>query len=223
MIKKLKKLQRSREATNPDNFNTDCTIKKGIKLKWVRSKSYLKTFFKLKNMYRQKANYIKLEHNKLANYILSLGNEVFVETMNFKGLQKRSKKTERSEKTGKFKRKKRFGKSLNNKAPAMLITIIDRKLKYIDKNTPVSASHGINRVHTKTFKASQYNHVEDKYVKKKLSQRWNYINNEKVQRDLYSAFLLMNSNNKLEQTDRNLCLEEYEQFKINHNKQNCLE
>lgn len=205
-----RKLQRSREATNPENFNPDGTIKKGIKLKWVRSKSYINTFFELKDMYRQKATYIKQEHNELANYILSIGTEVFVETMNFKRLQKRSKEITKN-KNGKFNRKKRFGKLLNNKAPAMLISIIDRKLKYIDKN--------INKVNTIKFKASQYNHFEDKYIKKKLSQRWNYINNEKVQRDLYSAFLLMNSKDNLEETDKNLCLKEYEQFKENHDKQ----
>lgn len=36
--------------------------------------------------------------------------------MNFAGLQKRAMNTEKNDK-GKFKRKKRFGKSLANKAP----------------------------------------------------------------------------------------------------------
>ena len=54
--------------------------------------------------------------------------------MSFKALQRRSKKTEMSEKTGKFKKKKRFGKSLSNRAPALLIEIINRKLEYIGKN-----------------------------------------------------------------------------------------
>ena len=35
----------------------------------------------------------------LANDILSMGNNIFVEDMNFKGLQKKAKKTERSDKT----------------------------------------------------------------------------------------------------------------------------
>ena len=49
--------------------------------------------------------------------------------MQFAGLQKRSKKTTVN-KNGEFNKKKRFGKSLANKSPAMLIEIIDRKLKY---------------------------------------------------------------------------------------------
>ena len=52
--------------------------------------------------------------------------------MNFKALAKRAKKTEKSKKTGRFKRKKRFGKSILNKAPSKVLTILDRKLLYQD-------------------------------------------------------------------------------------------
>ena len=66
----------------------------------------------------------KQSHNKLANHILSLGNDIYVETMNYKGLQARAKNTTIN-KNGKFNKKKRFGKSLANRAPAMLLTILD--------------------------------------------------------------------------------------------------
>ena len=90
------------------------------------------------------------------NYIIGglkvLEDNIFVEDMNFKAIQKKAKKTERSDKTiitsdgkevFKYKKKKRFGKSLNNKAPAMLISIIDRKLKY--------NSNEIHKVDTKSY------------------------------------------------------------------------
>ena len=204
-----RKLDRSKRAMNPHNFNSDGTIKRGVKLTWVRSNNYIKTLFKLKNLYRLKANYIKLEHNKLANKVLSLGHEIYVETMNFSALQKRSKETTINKK-GKFNRKGRFGKSLTNKAPSMLLTIIDRKLNEIDKS--------LNKINTTTFKASQYNHIEDTYIKKKLNERWNKIEGELVQRDLYSAFLMMNSKSNLKETDRGLCLKTYESFKEKHDK-----
>ncbi|EGN65977.1 hypothetical protein HMPREF0401_01990 [Fusobacterium animalis 11_3_2] len=100
--------------------------------------------------------------------------------MSFKGLQRRSKKTEMSEKTGKFKKKKRFGKSLSNRAPALLIEIINRKLEYIGKN--------IIKIDTFKVKASQLNHSTNEYEKKSLSKRWVEISGNKIQRDLYSAF-----------------------------------
>lgn len=210
IFKLQRKLDRSKRANNPTKFNEDGTIKKGVKLNWTRSKNYIKTLFKLKNLYRLKSNYIKLEHNKLANEILSLGNEIYVETMNYKALQKKAKfkKGEEKNSKGKNKRKKRFGKSLNNKAPSTLLTILDNKLGY--------EGLSLNKINTKTFKASQYNHIEDEYIKKELSDRVNIIEGKLIQRDLYSAFLLMNSKKNLKETDRKLCLKTYDDFKNQH-------
>jgi hypothetical protein len=153
----------------------------------------------------------KQSHEKLANDIISLGNQVYVEDMSFKGLQKRAKKTTVNEKTGRFNKKKRFGKSVANKAPAKLIEIINRKLNYIGKE--------ILKVNTWKVKASQYNHIEDNYQKKKLNERWNLIKGDKIQRDLYSAFLIMNVKDNLEEINRNECHKNYKKFKENHNKE----
>lgn len=94
-----------------------------------KSNHYIKYQNELRELYRKQAAIRRLQHECLANYIISLGNKVYVEKMNFAGLQKRAKKTEKNDK-GKFMRKKRFGKSLANKAPTMLLTIINRKLGY---------------------------------------------------------------------------------------------
>lgn len=206
-----RKLDRSRRKTNPDNFNKDGTIKRGVKLKWIRSKSYLKTLFKLKESYRLKSVKLRLSHNRLTNCILELGTNCYVENMNFKALSKKAKETTISEKTGRFKSKKRFGKSILNFAPAKLLEILNRKLIYVDK--------ALNKVNTKTFKASQYNHHTNTYKKKKLSNRWNYIDKYKVQRDMYSAFLLMNSKDNLKTTDRDLCLKTFENFIKLHDRE----
>jgi hypothetical protein len=115
------------------------------------------------------------------------------------------------QKTGKINKKKRFGKSIANKAPAKLIEIINRKLTYQKKE--------IKKINTYTVKASQYNHIEDSFEKKKLNERWNILKSKKIQRDLYSAFLIMNVNEKLEKVDRKLCIRHYKQFKKNHDKE----
>jgi hypothetical protein len=207
-----RKMDRSKRANNPDNFNADGTIKKqgNKKVKWVRSNIYLKLQGNLKELYRKQADVRKLQHEIMANHIISLGNKVYVETMNFKGLQKRAKKTEKNEK-GKFKRKKRFGKSIANKAPAMLLEIVDRKLK--------SYGTQLYKVNTWSVKASQYNHVEDINKKKKLSQRWNEIDGKKIQRDMYSAFLIMNVNDSLSSIDKTKCDERYKNFLKLHDKE----
>ena len=127
----LRKMDRSKRSTNPDNYNEDGTIKKqgNKKVIWNKSNHYIKYQNELRELYRKQAAIRKYQHECLANYIISLGNKVYVEKMNFAGLQKRAKKTEKNDK-GKFMRKKRFGKSLANKAPTMLLTIINRKLGY---------------------------------------------------------------------------------------------
>ena len=129
--------------------------------------------------------------------------------MNFKGLQAKAKATTINEKRGKINKKKRFGKSLQLNAPALLVSEIDKKLGYIEQS--------INKLDTYSLKASQYNHFEDNFIKKKLNERWNIINNEKVQRDLYSAFLIMNSTSE-SLVDRYLCIETYPKFKLLHDE-----
>ena len=207
----LRKLDRQRRSNNPNNFHTNGTLKKGIKLKWKNSNKYLKTKLELKEMMRKQKVLRKQSHEKLANYIISLGNEIYVEEMNFKGLQKRAKKTTINQKSGKINKKKRFGKSLANKAPAKLIEIINRKLNYLGKE--------ILKVNTWKVKASQYDHVHNTYQKKKLNERWNIIEGQKIQRDLYSAFLIMNVKDNLEEIDRKACNKHYQNFKENHNKE----
>jgi len=208
----LRKIDRSRRYSNPDNYNEDGTIKKhgNKKVIWIKSNHYIKTQNQLKELYRKQADIRKLQHEILANEILSQGNNIYVETMNYAGLQKRASKTEKNNK-GKFKKKKRFGKSLANKAPSMLLTIIDRKLKCYDRQ--------LIKIDTYSVKASQYNHFDETYTKKKLSERWNDFNGIKIQRDMYSAFLIMNVNTDLKTINKEKCDETFENFLTLHNKE----
>ena len=186
----LRKMDRSRRATNLDNYNEDGTIKNqgNKKVIWKKSNHYKKYQNQLKELYRKQKDIRKYQHECLANEIISLGNNIYVEKMNFSRLQKRAKNTEKNDK-GKFKHKKRFGKSLGNRAPAMLLSIINRKLRYFNRC--------LIEINTYEAKASQFNHFNKTYKKKKLSQRWNDFNGIKIQRDMYSAFLIMNINNDL--------------------------
>ena len=131
--------------------------------------------------------------------------------MNYRGLQSRAKETTVNKKTGRYNNKKRFGKSLANKAPSMFLTILDNKLKYNGTQ--------LYKIDTRLAKASQYNHVEDKYIKKDLNERWNCFGDYKIQRDLYSAFLIMNIKDNLKEIDRDLCIETFDDFKELHNKE----
>ena len=204
-----RKMDRSRRSANPQNYNPDGTVKRGIKLRWTKTKHYLRMEGRVRELERKNADIRKYEHTCMANHILALGSEVYIEEMNFKGLQSRAKET-KLDKNGRTARKKRFGKSLANRAPSMFVTILENKLK--------AAGGSLYKVNTRTFKASQYDHTADEYRKKSLGQRWNRLGNgDRIQRDLYSAFLLMNSSASLEEPDRHLCDMTYPQFVTLHN------
>ena len=178
-----RKLDRSRRATNPGNYAEDGTIKRGVKLTHNKSKRYQRTQRELRYIKHCQAEERKRQHIELANYLLSLGDCFYVEKMVWSSLTHRAKETTVSEKTGKIKRKKRFGKSVANKAPASLIDILRRKSESL-------GLPGVMEVPT-SLKASQYNHQTGEYTPKPLSQRWNNMpDGERIQRDMYSAFLL---------------------------------
>jgi len=206
-----RKMDRSRRVTNPDKFNDNGTINTKNKDKWVYSNHYIKVKNIRKELFRKQSALRKQSHNILANEILNLGDKFYVETMNYSGLQKRAKKTTKN-KDGKFNKKKRFGKSLANKAPVMFLTILDNKLKWNGTQ--------LFKIDTYSVKASQYNHITNKYIKKDLGERWNYFNVDgeefKIQRDLYSSFLIMNMNKNLNTINRDLCFSEFDNFKILH-------
>lgn len=217
--RQIKLLQRkmdcSRRATNPNKYNDNGTINTKNKDKWIYSNHYIKIKNKRKDLFRKQSEIRKQSHNILANEILNLGDKFYVEQMNYSGLQKRAKKTTISKKTGKFNKKKRFGKSLANKAPAMFLTILNNKLKWNDTQ--------LFKIDTYIVKASQYNHISGEYVKKELGERWNDFNVNgkefRIQRDMYSAFLIMNININLNTINRDLCFSEFDNFKLLHDKE----
>lgn len=202
-----RKMDRSKRQTNPSNFNENGTIKKGKK-KWNFSHRYQKLRAEYQEIQRIIRMMRKESHEHLANRILSLGDDIKVETMHFNGLQKRAKETKKNKQNGKNTKKKRFGKSLLNYAPSFLLTIIDRKLKY----------HGLllKKIDTFSVRASQYNHLLQTYKKKNLSERWNDFGSLLIHRDLYSAFLIKHVKDDLKTIDQISCEIEFNDFVQKH-------
>ena len=60
------------------------------------------------------------------------------------------------------------------------------------------------------YRASQYDHTADAYIKKKLSDRlYKLRNGTEVQRDWYSSFLLYCYDAKTKEIDKNKCVNEF--------------
>jgi hypothetical protein len=206
-------LERSRRAMNPKNYNLDGTIKKGKK-EWKFSKRYIMRRKKLRDLQRKAALSRKHAHNEEVNRLRALGDELFIETMNIKGFQKKAKEVTKNEKTGKFNRRKRFGKSIGKRSPGYFI----KQAKYRFFITGGT----VFEVNTWSFKASQYDHILNNTNKKQLSKRWHELpNGTRIQRDLYSAFLLYCSETDLEKPNRDKCFQEFDSFFNKHEK--CIE
>jgi hypothetical protein len=190
----LRKMNRSQMATNPDKYNPNGTIKIGNKDTWMRSKRYCVLLLELKEMNRKLTAVRKIMHNKLANVVLKMGNVVYCEKMNYKGLQKA-----------------RYGKRMGFKAPSMFLHILNQKLSYQGKK--------IDYINTWTAKASQYCPFSNSYVKKKLSQRFHITpDGIPIQRDCFSAWLIKNINKEKNKVNRKKCLTDFPSFYEHYKK-----
>lgn len=194
-------MDRSRRATNPQNYNHDGTMKKGRK-SWKYSNHYKKLKTKHSELCRRNAINRQLAINEDANHLRSLGDVFVTEPKNASKLMKRAKETTINCK-GKFNKKKRFGKSIKNRCPSGFQTTIEKKFK---------GSGGTYIEVPNHYRASQYDHTADDYIKKKLSDRmYHLMDGTIVQRDWYSSFLLYCYDDKTKDIDKMKCISEFAQ------------
>lgn len=193
-------MDRSRRATNPQNYNDDGTIKKGNKT-WKYSNHYKKLKTKHSELCRINAINRQLAINEDANHLRSLGDVFITEPKNAGKLMKRVKETTVNSK-GKFNRKKRFGKSIKNRCPSGFQTTMEKKF---------NVSGGTYIEVPDNYRASQYDHTADAYIKKKLSDRmYKLADGTLVQRDWYSSFLLYCYDYKTKEIDKNKCVSKFD-------------
>ena len=197
-------MDRSRRATNPQNYNADGTIKKGRKV-WKYSKRYKKLRYRHANLCRKNAINRKLAINEDANKLRSLCDIFITEPKNASKLMKRAKETTKNKK-GKFNKKKRFGKSIKNRCPGGFQATVEKKF---------TSTGGLYIEVPSNYRASQYDHTADDYIKKKLSQRiYKLTDGTEVQRDWYSSFLLYCYSFETSGINRTKCIAEFSKHLI---------
>ncbi|HCJ14839.1 MAG TPA: hypothetical protein DHV77_06650 [Erysipelotrichaceae bacterium] len=202
-------MDRSRRATNPQNYNDDGTMKKGRKI-WKYSNHYKLLKAKHSELCRINAVNRQLAINEDANHLRSLGDTFVTEPKNASRLMRRTKETTVNSK-GKFNRKKRFGKSIKNRCHSGFPTAVERKFK---------ATGGTYIEVPNNYRASQYDHTADDYIRKKLSDRLCKLRDgTEVQRDWYSSYLLYCYDYGTQNIDKEKCITE---FKAQYNKEKAL-
>ena len=141
---------------------------------------------------RKQAKKHNNEINILVKEILVFAWDLISEEMNFKEIKQ-------------SKEYKGLAKMIQFCTPWILKSKIEEnvELKFVDKYN---------------YKASQYNHITDEYIKPKLSERIKKIWENIIQRDLYSAYLLLNHKKNLKTINRKKCIENFNTFLEKHNQ-----
>ena len=190
-IAKLQKIvSKTYQEINPECYDETWRLKDWVKLKANWKITYLmKIISCLRRKQTKKHNN---EINILVKEILEFAWDLISEEMNFKEI--RQSKEYRS-----------LWKIIQFCTPWLLKSKIEEnvELKYVDKYN---------------YRASQYNHLTNEYCKPLLSERVKNIWKNKIQRDLYSAYLLLNHNEDLKTIDRKKCIDNFNTFLINHNQ-----
>lgn len=202
------KMDRSKRATNSQNYDDNGKIKKGAK-KWIKSNRYIKLQNRLRELRRHQAAVRRIQHFEMANNMLSLGNVFVVENNPIKNWVARAKETKISEKTGKYVSKKRLGKSVANHAPAEFVTILANKVKFHSgKFTKVDVRNSASRY--------DFTDTDNPFKKHELNERHiTLANGDTHQRDLLSAFNLQHlcyDDKEMKQYDREEMIKDYPIF-----------
>jgi len=188
-----RKLDRSRRANNPDNYNPDGTIKRGVRLVWKKDKDvkrYASLKQQRKELFRKQAEIRKQQHLEMANAMLSQGDTFIVENNPIDAWVRRAKETKKT-KTGKNRCKKRYGKSVANHAPAMFVSIL--------KNKVLSLGGEFREVNP-GYAATQFDFTNGVFTKHEVSERSITLSNGRThQRDMLSAFNLQHICNELKE------------------------
>ena len=149
-------MERSRQATNPDNYEVVEVVRNGRKrtslkvrkgqLQWHFSKHYLQIRAELAELQRRAAATREREHGEVCNWLLGHAGSIRVEDNTFKAFQMG-----------------RFGKAVGQSAPAALYTMLSRKAE--------SAGLEVTYVKPQKLKPTQHNLLTGEFVKHELWER----------------------------------------------------
>lgn len=182
-----------------------------------KDKRHFEGSFELKDAYRKKSEHVKNYNGWLSNQVVRGTSVLRQEQMDYRALAKRAKgPAERSEKESvvknkkgeekkihKFKRKRRYGRSILRRAPGAFDKMVrDKVIRYGGK---------VELLDPRITASSQVDHTTGKRTKIPLSQRTKIIDGKTVQRDLYASYL-NEFTNKDHVLDIEKCKENFERF-----------
>ena len=167
-IRRLQRaMDRSRRATNCDNYEENGTVKEGAKT-WVCSKRYIRKQRRLDEIFRCERETRRVEHSETINLLLSHAGTIRIEENNFSAFQKG-----------------RYGKSQGQRAPGQFIGMLKRKAE--------SAGSRIIMMDPRQLKPSQHDPLTGEFRRKELSERLHQLGktDEYIDRDFLACLNLL--------------------------------
>ena len=206
-----RELEHLRRVNNPENYNADGTIKKGIvgedgkrhRLYWKDSNHYRKVKAELKELYRKHDVDKKLLQNKIVLELLSMG-----DTFHFADTSFLTLKPEWNEENplpnSEYKVKKQRRKSIQEYAPAMLLTKLDMKL----------SSLGLNPINRYTIPEKLYWYRHDSGISDKqlFTGESMTIDGSAINQTMYRAYLIRHYDVIGECYNQKALMDEWEHF-----------
>lgn len=214
IAKAATKLDHRRRLANPENYNENGTVKHdsaSFKKRWRWTVGMRKALFELLDAYRRRQEFVKNSHGYQTNALLRECCDVVIEDMDYKSYAKRAK-PKLNQKTNQVERKRRFGRSITERAPSAWVEALTSK---------ITRQGGIVvALPCQSLALSQSVHYADYKVKHLLSERsWLIITDAgpvRVQRDMYSSFLgyhvVWDAENERYIIDKEACMDDFESF-----------
>lgn len=180
-------LERSRRRMNPDKYLADGRIQEGSGL-WKFSRKYQKARLAYRELCRKQRVLQREQQFLLARRVASMGGRFYIEGTDFLKLGKR----------------KPNSLGMQGSSPGTFLRILMQKLWQQKKEAAW--------IQPFVLKASGFNHHTGTYQKMPQRKSWRVIDGQKVDKKLYSAFLLSNVTESQEAFDLEKCGERFPAF-----------
>lgn len=206
-------IEHLRRINNPQNFNSDGTIKKGIinedgnkeKLKWIYSNHYKNCVKKKNEINRVYCRKKDILQNQIKNELLSMGDEFIFWNMNFKMRMEKPEYDEENKLSNKeYKRKKDNRKIISDTSPSMLLEKINRTLSY----------YSDNQIEKIKIPEDMYWYIldENKKNEEKFKGENVTVFNTIIPQGFYRAYIIQFYNKDTENFDREKCIDGFKKF-----------
>ena len=180
-------LERSRRQMNPDKYLEDGRVRAGS-FGWKYSNRYRRARLQYQELCRKQRALQREQQFFLAGHVASMGERFYIEEISFLKLGK--------QKPGSL--------GLQGSCPAAFLRILEQKIRQQEKEAVW--------IQPSVLKTSGFSHHTGTYQKTPRKKNWRVVDGQKVDKKLYSAFLLSHTAADLKSFDLEGCREEFPAF-----------